>query len=172
LIMLPTPWFERKFNFSYTENIFPCLLERLGGTPLRVAHKLTGTGGPAMTAKPDGKWSVLEQVGHLADVEPLWQQRIRDFLAGAETLTAADLQNRKTHEAGHNARSAKELIDRFAAERSKTLSMLHDIDEAGAFRTALHPRLRTPMRLMDHALFVAEHDDHHLAHITHLLTQR
>ena len=36
-------------------------------------------------------------------------------------------------------------------------------------RTALHPRLGLPMRAVDHAFFVAEHDDHHLARITELL---
>jgi hypothetical protein len=35
--------------------------------------------------------------------------------------------------------------------------------------SSLHPRLQQPMRLIDHALFVAEHDDHHLARITELL---
>jgi len=35
--------------------------------------------------------------------------------------------------------------------------------------SALHPRLGTPLRLIDHALFVAEHDDHHLARIGGLL---
>src|SRR5262245_51980387 len=62
LTMLPTPWFERKFNFSYAENIFPCLMERLAGTPLRLRAKLTARSGPVLTAKPGGKWSVLEQI--------------------------------------------------------------------------------------------------------------
>ena len=35
-----------------------------------------------------------------------------------------------------------------------------------------HPRLGTPMRLIDLAFFVAEHDDHHLAQITHLANLR
>jgi hypothetical protein len=34
--------------------------------------------------------------------------------------------------------------------------------------SALHPRLKTPMRIIDLFLFVAEHDDHHLARITEL----
>jgi hypothetical protein len=32
--------------------------------------------------------------------------------------------------------------------------------------------LRTPMRLVDHLYFVAEHDDHHLARIWDLLSAR
>jgi hypothetical protein len=34
--------------------------------------------------------------------------------------------------------------------------------------TALHPRLRQQMRVIDMAYFVAEHDDHHLATINEL----
>lgn len=34
--------------------------------------------------------------------------------------------------------------------------------------TGLHPRLKTPMRMIDLANFVAEHDDHHLASIREL----
>jgi hypothetical protein len=36
-------------------------------------------------------------------------------------------------------------------------------------RTMLHPRLKQPMRLVDHLYFVAEHDDHPLAFIWGLL---
>ena len=43
-------------------------------------------------------------------------------------------------------------------------------DDAVQTRTATHPRLGTPMRLIDLALFVAEHDEHHLATITALRT--
>jgi hypothetical protein len=42
------------------------------------------------------------------------------------------------------------------------------MDETAAARTAHHPRLDRPMRVMDLAVFVAEHDDHHLARITEL----
>lgn len=38
-------------------------------------------------------------------------------------------------------------------------------------RSALHPRLLTPMRLIDFLAFVAEHDDHHLAEIAWLMSQ-
>jgi hypothetical protein len=36
-------------------------------------------------------------------------------------------------------------------------------------RAALHPRLKTPMRIVDLAYFVAEHDDHHLARVRELM---
>jgi hypothetical protein len=47
---------------------------------------------------------------------------------------------------------------------------LGGIDAALFAESILHPRLRTPMRLVDHLYFVAEHDDHHLARIWELVT--
>ena len=43
------------------------------------------------------------------------------------------------------------------------------LSEKQIFLSALHPRLKTPMRTMDHFLFVAEHDDHHLVTIKALI---
>jgi hypothetical protein len=37
-------------------------------------------------------------------------------------------------------------------------------------RCVVHPRLGTPMRLVDLAYFIAEHDDHHLARLRELTT--
>jgi hypothetical protein len=39
-------------------------------------------------------------------------------------------------------------------------------------RSMLHPRLKKPMRLVDHLHFAAEHDDHHLAKIWDLITKQ
>jgi hypothetical protein len=33
----------------------------------------------------------------------------------------------------------------------------------------LHPRLKQPMRLVDHLYFVVEHDDHHVARIWEMI---
>jgi len=46
--------------------------------------------------------------------------------------------------------------------------MIEDIGEEIIIKSSLHPRLNMPMRTMDLFLFVAEHDDHHLARITEL----
>jgi hypothetical protein len=49
--------------------------------------------------------------------------------------------------------------------------MIENIGEEIIFKSALHPRLKTPMRTMDLFLFVAEHDDHHLATISSIETR-
>ena len=166
--MKQTKWFDRKFDFSKAENIFPSLLERLAGTPARLEEKLKTIPSAILEKKPDNTWSIKENIGHLTDLEPLWQGRLEDIKNGEKELRPTDLANRKTDEANHNNKSIELLLREFREIRNKTLLMLKDIDEEIIFKSALHPRLKTPMRTMDLFLFVAEHDDHHLARITEI----
>ena len=166
--MPPTKWFERKFDFSSTQNVFPSIVERLRETLARLEEKIKLLPPHILTIKHEGTWSIAENIGHLIDLEPLWQGRLEDFINGKEELRPADLQNTKTHNANHNAKPISELLASFRAVRGKTITMLENVDGKIVFKTALHPRLKTPMRMMDSFLFTAEHDDHHLAHMTEI----
>ena len=79
------------------------------------------------------------------------------------TLRAADMSNRRTFEANHNAAPVAEILGRFRTSRMRFVQKLEQLDEAFLVSSALHRRLRTPMRVIDMVYFVAEHDDHHLA---------
>ena len=161
-------WFERKFEFSFEQNIFPSIIERLDGTILRIRHKIVHIPKEHITIKLDGKWSIQEHIGHLLDLEPLWHGRLDDILTNKKDLRPADLENKKTHLADHNNKSIETLLDEFSDIRSAIVHQLKLLSEEDVYKYALHPRLKTPMRIMDLFLFVAEHDDHHLASITEL----
>ncbi|HEY4798251.1 MAG TPA: DinB family protein [Bacteroidia bacterium] len=161
-------WFERKFEFSGNQNIMPSLIERLEGAPIRLMAKMKLISPSDYTIKPNGKWSILEHIGHLSDLEPLWQLRLDELLNGKKELSAADLENKLTHNANHNAKAPAELLNHFDSLRKATLTKLKNLKEEDVFRSALHPRLKTPMRTIDLFTFVAEHDDHHLSKITEL----
>ena len=162
-------WFNRSFNFENTQNIFPSILERLSGTPIRLEEKIQEVSENILTFSMDNTWTIKENIGHLIDCEPLWQGRLEDIINYQIELRPADLQNTKTHLANHNATSLIELLSTFRKIRQQTIIALQSIDEETVIKSALHPRLKTPMRTMDLFLFVAEHDDHHLARITELL---
>lgn len=161
-------WFDRKFEFSTTENTMPSIIERLDGTPIRVKEKLRQIAAPFYRLKPDNNWSILEHIGHLSDLEPLRQGRLDDILNGEKELRPTDLQNTKTTEANHNLKQVAQLLDEFTTLRRITLDKLKHLKEEEVFMYSLHPRLKTPMRTIDLFTFVAEHDDHHLAKITEL----
>lgn len=162
-------WFDREFAFTFPPDLHPMLLERWRGLLPRVQDKLTRFAGADWTGRRDGSWSAQENLGHLLDLEELWLRRIDELLAGAPELSPADLQNTRTHEAGHDRRDLPELFEELAAARGAALSRLETLEAAAFARSARHPRLQQPMRLVDHLFFVAEHDDHHLSRIEELL---
>jgi uncharacterized damage-inducible protein DinB len=162
-------WFDRRFEFTFPLEQFPNVCVRLRGTPVRLEELLRGQSRDVLVQKLGGKWSAQEHAGHLLDLESLWGQRVEDFLAGKSELSAADLSNRKTDEANHNARSLEEIVSAFRKERMQLVDRVAAIDPASVSRTILHPRLKQPMRLVDHLYFAAEHDDHHLARIWELV---
>jgi uncharacterized damage-inducible protein DinB len=162
-------WFERKFEFSFPVELYPNLLVRLRGTPARLEEIFRGRSAKIVVRKPDEKWSAQEHAGHLLDLEPLWLARVGDYMAGSDELAVADLLNRKTDEANHNARPLKQILAEFRGAREELLTQVGELDASLFTRAIPHPRLKTPMRLVDHLYFVAEHDDHHLARIWELL---
>ena len=161
-------WFKRKFSFDLPIEMYPNVVERVRGTPARLEELTRGISQQSLTRRDGEKWSIQEQAGHLLDLEELGMKRLDDFEAGSETLFAADLANRKTHEANHNADSIENILARFRQERTAFVARLDSYDEAFVQRTGLHPRLNKPMRVIDLIFFIAEHDDHHLARISEL----
>jgi uncharacterized damage-inducible protein DinB len=162
-------WFERQFTLDLPLWMYPNVLERVRGTPARLEDRLLSLPRELLTRRADGNWSIQEQAGHLLDLGTLDLGRLDDYAAGLETLRPADLGNRKTHEADHNANSIERLLAEFRTERAEFVRRLDELDAAFIGRTALHPRLKLPMRVIDLVFFIAEHDDHHLARITDLM---
>ena len=69
------PWFERKFPSGLPGHLLGPILERLRGTPARLAERLAGVPDALLWRRPAEGWSIQENVGHLLDLEPLWRLR-------------------------------------------------------------------------------------------------
>jgi uncharacterized damage-inducible protein DinB len=164
-------WFDRKFQFDYPVEEFVQFSERLQKTPDRLEELTRGLSKEQLTTKPDQTWSIQENAGHMLQLESLWYERIDDFLANSNSLTPADLKNRATDEARYNDRDLADILTAFRRSRRTLTSRLATLAPADFSRTATHPRLQTPMRLVDHLMFIAEHDDHHLARIREIRTR-
>ena len=162
-------WFERKFEFGFSADLYPNLCIRLRGTPARLEELFRGRPREILIRRNKEKWSAQEQAGHLVDLEPLWSGRVDDFAKNGQNLTPADLQNRKTHEANHNTRDIADLLNEFRIARTALVEKLATLRPEQFAQKLIHPRLQQPFRLVDHLYFVAEHDDHHLAKIWTLL---
>jgi uncharacterized damage-inducible protein DinB len=165
------PWFERSFPTGLPAHLLPVVVERLRGTPVRLADRLAGVPHGALVRRAGDSWSIQENAGHLPDLEPLWLQRVGDLTAGRPELAEADLTNRRTHEADHNSARLEGLLADFRRARDELVRRLEEFSEDGAAVTAFHPRLQVAMNVVDVAYFVSEHDDYHLARITELLRE-
>ncbi|MEA2562680.1 MAG: hypothetical protein QOH06_4184 [Acidobacteriota bacterium] len=159
-------WTDRTFRFDLPVEMFPVVIERLRGAAPRIEEKVRGLPAEILTRRGGDSWSIQEHIGHLLDLDELHIGRLADYLANAEVLRAADMENRKTWQADHNLKAAEYLVQQFRRERESFVERLETW--ADPSQSAMHPRLSQPMRVIDMAFFVAEHDDHHLARMTEL----
>jgi hypothetical protein len=161
-------WTDRRFKFDFPAGIYPEMIERIRGTPARLEDLFAGLPPETLTAQVDGRWSMQENAGHLLDLESLVSQRIDEYLACHSALHAADMSNRKTHDANHNNVTAGSILKAFRTARHEIVNRLESFETEIFERSALHPRQNVPMRLVDMLFFQAEHDDYHLARISEL----
>lgn len=162
-------WSDRRFTMGLAVESAPELIERLRGTPVRLRERTEHLDRSVLTAAPlGGGWSIQEHAGHLLDLEPLVIGRLDDYDAGRPVLRAADMTNRATFEARHNDRRLEDILHTFDQQRRALVTRLEALDATALARSAHHPRLNVPMRVVDMLYFQAEHDDYHLTSITDL----
>ena len=162
-------WTDRKFEFNYPTELYPEIIERVRGASARLDEYLNSAPAEILTRRDDGHWSIQENAAHLYDLDALTLERIEQYVAGVPILHAADITNKKTSEANYNSVPAAEISRLFRERRAQVVSRLESFDAEMFARSAIHPRLNIPMRLVDFVFFEAEHDDYHFTRINELL---
>lgn len=161
-------WFEREFKFGLPPGMLPFFLERLSYTSIRMEHKVEGISDKRLSEKLDGKWSVKQNIGHLAEVDEIAMKRIDEMLSGKPMMSPAVFEPKKDY----NSMSIADVIELFKESRAANLEVYHRLAEADLAKTSLHPRLKVMMNPVDLAMFDAEHDDHHLVKINEILKRQ
>jgi uncharacterized damage-inducible protein DinB len=161
-------WVEKSFNFGLQPGQFPLLLESLRSTPQKIERLVEGLTVPALVARPENKWSIQENIGHLADIEELHMGRLQDYDNNLTALRPADMSNTRTNEARHNEKLLKTVLDNFGKVRKSLIDRAENMTEEYLLRSAYHPRLKRQMRVIDMFSFIAEHDGHHMARISRI----
>jgi uncharacterized damage-inducible protein DinB len=164
-------WFDKKFQFELSQDNYDIILKKLSENPNRVLQLISSLSEEVLTRKINNRWSIKENVGHLIDLEELHDGRIDDFIEGKKTLRPADLNNKKTDEANHNSKDIFNLVNQFKIVRENFIKRMKSIDEKVLMRSSIHPRLNQPMRPIDMAQFVLEHDEHHIQTIKELIAR-
>jgi hypothetical protein len=160
-----TAWFEREFDFGFPAGMLPFYLERLEGTIARLEKKVGGVSEVFLSNKVEGKWSIKQNIGHLAEVDEVALKRIDEIRNGVSSMAPAVFEPRKDY----NAQPIAEVLGYFIENRTKNLVRYKSLTQADLHKSALHPRLKVLMNLVDLAWFDAEHDDHHLVRINEIL---
>src|SRR5688500_401690 len=106
-------WFERKFQFGFSSGMLPFFIERLEGTIARLEKKVSGETDKVLSYQPDGKWSIKQHVGHLAEVDQIAIKRIDEMLMGVSPMTPAVFEPKQDY----NSQSVTKVLDYFISNR-------------------------------------------------------
>ena len=159
------PWAQRTFSFGHPPWMLADFIERLRGVLPRLEALLAGLDEDRAHRQLEGKWSVAQNIGHLSDVEELWQERLEDLRAGKKTYSPAVGARLQELAQRHQDRSVNETLKELTGRRMRLIEALAHASPELQRAAAFHERLQVSMRLVDCAQFYAEHDDHHLIRI-------
>ena len=158
------PWFERNLKFGHPVAMLPYFLERLDGTLVRLQAKVGGMNDNILSTKCNGKWSVKQNIGHLAEVDAVVNKRMDEITSGVAIMSPAVFEPQD-----YNTWPIKKVVDYFAASRAANLAKYKSLSDEQLLQSSIHPRLKVPMTPVDLAWFDAEHNDHHLVKINEII---
>lgn len=159
-------WFERSFTFGLPKAMLPFYLERLEGAIYRIEHKVKGVSDKVLSEKYDTKWSVKQNIGHLAEVDLVSYKRLDEMRAGVPELSPAVFEPQD-----YNPWSIGDLLNFFRESRLSNLEKYRSLADSDLSKGCLHPRLKMILTPADLAWFDAEHDDHHLLKISDIIAE-
>jgi hypothetical protein len=117
-------WAQRKFAFVHPPWMLADFVERLRGVLPRLDALLVGVDDSRARVQVDGKWSIAQNIGHLSDVEELWQERLEDLKHGRKTYTPAVGSRFQELAKRHQEPSVAETLGEFKARRSRLVDAL------------------------------------------------
>jgi uncharacterized damage-inducible protein DinB len=109
----------------------------------------------------EGKWSVKEVVGHLADAERVFAYRALRFSRGDETPLAGFDENTYVPAGAFGARTLRSVAEEYRAVREATIRLLEGLEDRAMSRQGVAAGNPVTVR----ALFwiAAGHERHHVA---------
>ena len=159
-------WFDRTFAFGVPQAMLPFYLERLEGSIYRIEAKVKGVSDKVLSEKYNGKWSIKQNIGHLAEVDLVSNKRIDEMRSGAATLSPAVFEPQD-----YNPWPIEKVVKFFREARLSKIDKYKEILESDLSKGSTHPRLKVKMTPVDLAYFDAEHDDHHLLKISDIIAE-
>jgi hypothetical protein len=137
------------------------VLETLGSQIDDTLAYLRGLPAPRASFRyAEGKWSVKEVVGHLADSERIFAYRALRIARGDATPLPGYDQEAYVRAANFDARSLVALASELETVRRATLTLLRSLDDESLMRRGVANGLPVSARAM--AYIIAGHERHHM----------
>lgn len=108
----------------------------------------------------EGKWSLKEVIGHVADAERIFAYRALRIARGDETPLASFNENTYVPASGCDRRTLPEIAHEFRAVREATIALLASFDPAAWLRVGTASGKRVSVRALGY--IIAGHERHHL----------
>ena len=108
----------------------------------------------------DGKWSVKEVVGHMADTERVFAYRLRRIARADQTALSGFDENAWAAAAPHARRPIAAVAAEMRAVRASTLPLIHSLDATAMANTGTANGKAVSARAI--CWIMAGHAEHHL----------
>ena len=144
-------------------------LEAAEKSPKEIAAAVSGLSPAALHYKPTPeKWSILEILGHLADIEIVYAYRLRQMLADQNPVIAPMDQDAWARNLGYMDTAAPELVAIYGLNRHHNLRLLRRLKPADLEKSAFHPERKQDVTVARLVEMMAGHGVDHLAQIERL----
>jgi len=137
------------------------LMETLAAQRDETAALLAGvTEAQASYRYAEGKWSLKEVIGHVADAERIFAYRALRIARGDETPLASFDENAYVPASGCGRRTLPEIAHELRAVREATIALLASVDDAAWMRVGTASGKPVSVRALGY--IIAGHERHHL----------
>lgn len=147
-------------------------LDEAEKSPKQIAAAVSGLPEKTLRYKPSpDKWCILEVLGHIADVEIIYAQRIRQMLADKNPTIAPMDQDAWARHLGYTESSAPELVALYGLNRHHNLRLLRRLKADDLRKSAFHPELNRQVTVAEMVEKMSGHGAGHLQQIERLKKQ-
>ena len=148
------------------------LLDAAEKSPREIAASVSGLSEKVLRYKPaPNKWSILEILAHLADMEILYAYRMRQMMADDKPVIAPINQDQWAARLGYLHESVPELLALYGLNRHHNLNLLRRLKPEDLGKSAFHPELQRTVSLAEYVQMMGKHGPNHLAQIESLKKQ-
>ncbi|HZE27955.1 MAG TPA: DinB family protein [Terriglobales bacterium] len=152
-----------------TETELKTHLEAAERSPKEIAVAVSGLTPQVLRYRPaPDKWSILEILGHLADIEIVYAYRLRQMLADRKPVIAPMDQDEWAKNLGYMDTPAPELVALYGLNRHHNLRLLRRLKPGDLEKSAFHPEYKQEVTVATMVERMSGHGPNHLEQIERL----